>query len=93
MGTWRTNAPRYHDCYIEVSDKLLIIGNKNDDATLYHIQSIKKEPEGPHEAYTIICDTIDGTEFLFGLYLEADTEGPVLKLKNKDDIIWKKASS
>ncbi len=90
MGTWRTDAPKYQDCYIEISEDLLVLGNKEHNPAIYYVKSIKRENENSLETYTLICNASDGVEFLFSLSIETDAIGTVLKLRNKDEIAWRK---
>jgi len=89
-GMWRTSAPKYIDCYFELTEDEIIFTNENfiDQMQINSISNIKKLIPGKRILYTIIYVDHDDSEYELSFYY--DPSGGTIRFKNQQQIKWKK---
>jgi hypothetical protein len=96
IGVWRTSAPKYEDCYFQLTEDLIIFANEAhlDKEDVNRISGIKKTDRGKEVLYAVSYDvyfeTKGGQECKFSFYYDP-SEGGAIRFKNQLQIEWKKA--
>ena len=92
IGVWKTSAPRYKDCSIELSRDYIIFTNSHVAAHVdtNFVLRMKRAEERGRSSYTILYENIHGQRYKLSFYYDP-TKGGVIRLKNRKDVEWKKA--
>lgn len=96
IGVWRTSAPKYEDCYFQLTEDLIIFANEAhlDKKDVNRISGIKKTDRGKQVLYTFSYEFYyegkEGQECKFFFYYDP-SEGGSIRFKNQLKIKWKKA--
>jgi hypothetical protein len=90
VGIWETSATKYKDRFMEFKKDVLIFGTGDGDQTVQAIQKVKADRQDQQDFYTVYYRDDDGEEYSFSFFY--DPVGGVIKLKNQEDIEWKKNS-
>ena len=92
VGVWETPAPKYKDCYFELTENLIIFANEahleKKDVNL--ISRIEKIHKGKRILYTIHYENKEGQEYKFSFYYDP-SKGGAIKFKNQLRIEWRKS--
>ena len=91
MGVWKTTAPKYKDCYFQLTGDLIIFANEallaeND---VNSISKIEKTRKGKRVLYTIHYQDREGLEYKFSFFYNPARPGS-LRLQNQLQIEWRK---
>ncbi len=89
IGVWKTSAPKYRDCSMELTRDYVIFTNSNSAAHVdtNFVISIKRVPERGHFLYTILYENIHEQKYEFSFYYYPAKNG-VVRLKNQTDVEW-----
>jgi hypothetical protein len=92
MGVWKTSAPRYNACTIELTRDYIIFTNSHvgAHADTNFVIGMKRVAEKGHFLLTILYENIHEQRYKFSFYYDA-TNGGVIRLKNQIDVEWRKA--
>jgi hypothetical protein len=88
VGVWETDAPRYENRYIEITNESLIFGLYDSDNIVNEIKYIKLEKEGLLSNYTIHYVDPEGEKWTLTLSHDPHNNG-TLKLQNRDEVWFK----
>ncbi len=91
MGVWRTSAPKYADCTLELTKEFIVFtsGEFQDYINVNFIVKVERKPERNHFLYIIHYENLDGQLFKFAFY-HYPSQGAVMRPKNQLDIEWKR---
>ena len=91
VGVWRTSAPKYEDCYLELTKDLIIFVNENflQNMDANSIYKVKKDDKDL--LYTIYYKNDEGLKYQFSFYYDP-SEGGVIRFKHQTQIEWTKES-
>jgi hypothetical protein len=91
MGVWRSSAPKYADCTLELSKELIIFtsGEFQDFINVNFIIKVERKPERNHVVYTIHYENAEKQRYKFVFY-HYPSEGGVIRPKNQIEIEWRK---
>lgn len=89
IGVWKTSAPKYRDCSMELTRDYVIFTNSNSAAHVdtNFVISIKRVPERGHFLYTILYENIHEQKYEFSFYYYP-AKNAVVRLKNQTDVEW-----
>jgi hypothetical protein len=90
VGVWETSASKYKDRFLEIKKDVLIFGTGDGDQTIQSIQKVKADRQDQKDLYTVYYLDDDGGEYSFSFFY--DPIGGVIKLKNQEEIEWRKNS-
>ena len=96
VGVWRTSAPKYADCYFELTQDLMIFANEAhlEERSVNRISGIKKTDRGKAILYTfsyeVHFEDEEGKKGKFSFYYDP-SEGGSIRFKNQPRIKWRKA--
>jgi hypothetical protein len=88
IGKWVTNAPKYEDRYLELTENMIYFGTGGKTFDFDPIGKISMTPQGKRVLYTISYYHIEGQEFKLSFF--HDPKRQTLALKNQPRIIWTK---
>lgn len=91
IGVWKTSAPKYKDCSIELTRDYIIFTNSHLGAYVdtNFVLRMKKVRERGYFLCTIRYENIREQRYDFSFYYDP-TKGGVIRLKNRIDVEWKK---
>ncbi|MGD8229210.1 MAG: hypothetical protein PVH82_07375 [Desulfobacteraceae bacterium] len=91
IGVWKTSAPKYKNCSIELTRDYIIFTNSRIAAHVdtNFVVGMKRAAKKVRSSYTILYENIHGQKFKFSFYYEPAEEG-VMRLKNQIDVEWRK---
>ena len=89
IGVWKTDAPRYEECFLEIREKVVLIGTREGNVETGAIRSVDKTTKHEMDLYTIRCVDVGQSDFTLNLYHDAAKR--VIRLKNQEQIVWTKA--
>ncbi len=96
IGVWRTSAPKYADCYFELTQDLIIFANEAhlEKRSVNRISGIKKTDRGEQVLYTfsyeVHFEDEEGKKGKFSFYYDP-SEGGSIRFKNQPKMKWIKA--
>ncbi len=90
-GVWKTSAPKYKNCSIELTRDYIVFTNSNVAAHVdtNFVLGIKKAPERGRFLCAILYENIHGQRYKFSFYYDP-AEGGTMRLKNQIDVEWRK---
>ena len=93
IGVWKTSAPKYRDCSIELTRDYIIFTNSRSGGHVNtnFVLKMKRVPERGHFLCTIRYENIHEQKYNFSFYYDP-AKGGVIRLKNQIDVEWKKVS-
>lgn len=86
-GVWKSQAPGYHDRFMEISNGVIMFGTGDDNLESYVIERVEIEPDGEKTLYTITYLDRDMTEFRLSFYYEPHGER-LITFKHQDHLKW-----
>lgn len=91
LGVWKTSAPKYKDCFLELTKVAIIFKTAEGEDDYNNIKSIKKKkiPNEKCILYTISYLDRERQEFKFPIYYDLANNG-VIRFKNQPRISWTK---
>lgn len=91
LGEWRSDDPRYQNCFMTISTHSFIIGGADGNIYSYALKSFTEEAMGNDKGrlYTLFSEDKGGLELEYRIYYDA--EGGVLSYKNQRNVVWRKA--
>ena len=91
IGVWKTSAPKYKDCSIELTRNYIVFTNSHVAAHVdtNFVLGIKRAPERGRFSCTILYENIHGQKYKFSFYYKP-AEGGLIRLKNQIDVEWRK---
>ena len=91
IGVWKTSAPKYKDCSIELTRDYIIFTNSHSTAHVdtNFVLNMKRVPERGHLLCTILYENIHEQKYKFSFYYYPTKDG-VIRLKNQTDVEWRK---
>lgn len=91
IGVWKTSAPKYKNCSIELTRDYIVFTNSNEaaHADTNFVLGIKRAPERGRFVCTILYENIHGQRYKFSFYYEPAESG-TMRLKNQVDVQWRK---
>ncbi len=90
MGKWKTSAPKYADCAVEICDGLIIFSREPDYVSVNIIKHIERTVREDYIVYTIQYENIQKNEFEFSLMCRQGKPCAEIRFVNQDEIIWRK---
>ena len=90
MGTWKTSAPRYEHCSIEIGHDYIMFRNEPDFVNISLIQHIETQAENNRILYRICYGDMKGNEYTMALFFMQKTDCTEIRFKNQADVLWKK---
>ncbi len=95
-GIWVTNDLRYNDRYIEFSEDHIIFGLGEDKIQILTVNRIEKTINGPIVELTFFCQDLSRDPLELIIFFKDKTDNFSISgsvwLKNKEKIIWHKAT-
>ena len=91
IGVWKTSAPKYKNCSIELTRDYIVFINSHVAAHVdtNFVLKMKRTPERGRFSCTILYENIHGQRYNFSFYYES-AKGGVIRLKNRKDVEWRK---
>lgn len=89
VGTWVTTTGQYADRSLEIGQESITFGTGPGAETTGFVDDIQSLPEGGKVLYTISYSS-DGTPSTISLYYAAADDGETLRMKNQEQVVWKK---
>ncbi|NVM26007.1 MAG: hypothetical protein HWN70_08855 [Desulfobacterales bacterium] len=93
LGVWKTSAPKYKDCFFELTENSIIFANLTsvDKAHVNRnsIRKIEKIQKEKRLLYTIHYEDTKGQEYKFPIYYDP-SKGGAIRLMNQEQIEWRK---
>jgi hypothetical protein len=91
IGVWKTSAPKYKNCSIELTRNYIVFTNSLVAAYVdtNFVLGIKRTHERRRFSCTILYENIHGQRYQFSFYY-APAEGGAIRLKNQIDVEWRK---
>ena len=91
LGVWKTSAPRYKDCFFELTKDTITFANTDlDNIDVNSISKIEKIHKEKGILYTIHYENREGQEYKFFFYYDP-SRGGTIRFKNQEGIEWRKA--
>jgi hypothetical protein len=90
VGVWETSAMKYKDRFLEIKKDVVIFGTGDGNQSIQPIRKVKAERQDQQDLYTVSYLDDDGGENSFSFFY--DPAGDAIRLKNQEDIEWKKNS-
>ena len=92
IGVWKTEDPKYEDRFFQLERQTLILGIGEGRVNTYRIQSIRWSLDPVGTLYTVSYrEHHEGMDSTFAFYY--DPSERVIRLKNQDQIKWRKEGS
>ena len=92
IGVWKTEDPKYEDRFFQLEPQTLILGIGEGRVNTYRIQSVRWSLDRVGTLYTVsYWDYQEQTAETFAFYY--DSVGGVIRLKNQQQIEWRKESA
>ena len=90
LGEWRSNDPRYQNCFMTISTNSFIIGGADWNINSYGLKSFTEEAldNDKGRLYIVRYEDKNGLELESRIYYNA--KAGVLSYKNQRDVIWRK---
>jgi hypothetical protein len=94
IGVWKTSAPKYKNCSIELSRNYIVFTNSLVAAHVdtNFVLGIKQAHERRRFSCTILYENLHGQRYKFSFYYDP-SEGGAIRLKNQIDVEWRKVKS
>jgi hypothetical protein len=91
IGVWKTSAPKYKGCSIELTRDYIIFTNSHLGVHVdtNFVLKIKRVAERGHFLCTVRYENIREQKYNFSFYYDP-AKGGVIRLKNQMDVEWKK---
>ncbi len=91
LGVWKTSAPKYRDCYLQLTEESIIFANTAvaGGYNMNRISKIEKVHEGEETLYTIHYKDSQGQEYKLPFFYHPSSGGAI-RLKNQSQILWMK---
>jgi hypothetical protein len=91
IGVWKTSAPKYRNCSIELTRDYIVFTNSHVAAYVdtNFVLGIKRAPEKGRFSCTILYENIHGQRYKLPFYYDP-AEGGAIRLKNQADVEWRK---
>ncbi len=89
VGTWVTTGNQYADRSLEIGQESISFGTGPGSVTTGFVEDIESSPADGKVLYTISYSA-DGAPGTISLYYAAADEGETLRVKNQEQIVWKK---
>jgi hypothetical protein len=91
IGVWKTSAPKYKDCSIELTRDYIIFTNSRSASHVdtNFVLGMKRVPERGHFLCTILYENIHEQKYKFSFYYYPTKDG-VIRLKNQAELEWRK---
>jgi hypothetical protein len=91
IGVWRTSAPKYKNCSIELTKDYIVFTNSHVSAHVdtNFVLRMKRAAERGRFLCTILYENIRGQRYKFSFYYDAG-EGGAIRLKNQIGVEWRK---
>jgi hypothetical protein len=91
LGVWETSAPKYENCFFELTKDTLIFTNRDiDNIDVNSILKIEKIHREKEILYTVHYENREGQEYKFPFYYDP-LRGGAIRFKNQKQIEWRKA--
>ncbi len=90
-GLWRSEDPRYRDCYLAFEESLIAVGAADGNEYVYFLESFEKTEEDMKTSYTFNTENIKGEEFTLWFHRKKEEKNPALHFKSQPHIIWTKS--
>jgi len=92
LGVWETSAPKYKDCFLELTKDTLTFANRElDNIDVNSISKIEKEIHREKGIlYTIHYENREGEEYKLAFYYDP-LRGGAIRFKNQEQIEWRRA--
>ena len=91
IGVWKTSAPKYKNCSIELTRNYIVFTNSHVAAHVdtNFVLGIKRAPEKGRFSCTILYENIHEQRYKFSFYYDP-AGGGAIRLKNQTDVEWRK---
>lgn len=90
IGTWITDEEQYENRYITISNELVIFGTGGGAPNLFFIETARKKDKNGIREYDFYCLNTEETDFSFIFEVEDFNDQTVFRLKNPNQVVWKK---
>jgi hypothetical protein len=93
LGVWKTSAPKYKQCFFEITKDSITFANRNvsEGLDVNIISKIEKTHEEKQILYTIHYKKKKGEEYKLPFYYDPSKDGTI-RFKNQKEIEWRKAN-
>lgn len=88
VGTWKSDSNQYADRTLEIGQESITFGTGPGTETTGFVEDVQSLPEDGKVLYTISY-IADGAPATISLYYAAD-QVQTLRLRNQEQIVWKK---
>jgi hypothetical protein len=91
IGVWKTSAPKYKNCSIELTRDYIVFTNSHVAAHVdtNFVLKMKRVPERGRFSCTLLYENIHGQRYNFSFYYDP-AKGGRIRLKNRIDVEWRK---
>ena len=91
IGVWKTSAPKYKNCSIELTRNYIVFTNSLVAAHVdtNFVLGIKQAHERRRLSCTILYENLHGQRYKLSFYYDP-AEGGAIRLKNQIDVEWRK---
>lgn len=91
-GIWVTDDPRYAQCELRITDKLIIFTNGAEHLAVNYLKEISAKKSDGMALYEIEFEDKLGLRFTFAFYYDRSVPGGGIRLKNQKQRLWTKKS-
>jgi len=93
LGVWETSAPKYKDCFFELTENSIIFANLTSvnkaHVSRNSIRKFEKIQKEKGLLYTIHYEDAKGQEYKFPFYYDP-SKGGAIRFMNQEQIEWRK---
>ena len=91
IGIWMTSAPKYKECFLELSQEMIVFGSGHyfEHMDINYFVSVEKIQKKTHILYTIHYENIEGQKSKLPVYY-VPLRGGSIRFKNQKKIEWRK---
>lgn len=91
IGMWKSSAPKYSECFFELTENTIILGTREKTITTHAITNIKTEKISEEKSilYAISYTNQEGQKYKLSFYYDP-ANGGVIRFKNQQNIVWTK---
>jgi hypothetical protein len=89
VGIWQTEAPKYADCYMEITPARIVFGNAEQGYTLYFVSRFEQVFDRGETVTVVHYTDLDGRQYQMELvYTGRPRES--IRFKNQPMIVWER---
>jgi len=91
IGIWMTPAPKYEECFFELTPKMVVYGSGHffEHLDINYLLRVEKNQKKTHTLYTIHYENAEGQKLKLELFY-LQKKGGRIRFKHQKKILWQK---